>query len=270
MAAVLASLSIFCSLTASVSLRFCRNSARERRKRATLLGPSMLGVLKAVRERAWCTRACGRLRAVHKRLIRGRRACSYLLHDLPSVARRPYSAHAQQLSIESQRARHRAQAATSAPRARRLERSRSPPPTARSRPHGGETTTSEGRWRGPGVINDGSMPRACARFLPEFNRHSSHSHDDCLRTVYTRTTSSLPASSNKSCAIHAMEPGKQSLKSSEPLHTATHWWSMMPGCSLSAAFSSARDRSLTLNGEDEAKVRVRASGCGSTCATARP
>ena len=30
----------------------------------------------------------------------------------------------------------------------------------------------------------------------------------------------------------------------------------MPGCSLSAAFSSARDRSLTLNG-DEAKVRAR-------------
>ena len=94
-----------------------------------------------------------------------------------------------------------------------------------------------------------------ARFLPESNRHW---HDDCLRTVYTRTTSSLPASSNKSCAIHAMEPGKQSLKSSEPLHTATHWWSMMPGCSLSAAFSSARDRSLTLNDENEARVRVRA------------
>ena len=96
-----------------------------------------------------------------------------------------------------------------------------------------------------------------ARFLPESNRHW---HDDCLRTVYTRTTSSLPASSNKSCAIHAMEPGKQSLKSSEPSHTATHWWSMMPGCSLSAGFSSARDRSLTLNGEDEAKGRARGSG----------
>ena len=170
---MLASLSIFCSLTASVSLRFCRNSARERRKRATLLGPSMLGVLKAVRERAWCTRACGRLRAVHKRLIRGRRACSYLLHDLPSVARRPYSAHAQQLSIESQRARHRAQAARSAPRVHTpLARaaSRSPPPrrrpTARSRQRvkNDDKRAIRGRARFPGVINeeiqDGWMPRA--------------------------------------------------------------------------------------------------------------
>lgn len=151
---MLASLSIFCSLTASVSLRFCRNSARERRKRATLLGPSMLGVLKAVRERAWCTRACGRLRAVHKRLIRGRRACSYLLHDLPSVARRPYSAHAQQLSIESQRARHRAQAARSAPRVHTpLARaaSRSPPAANSALSTGGEkrrAQSADGRGSG--------------------------------------------------------------------------------------------------------------------------
>ena len=118
MAAVLASLNIFCSLTASVSRRFCRNSAQERRKRATLLGPSILGVLKAVHQRARCSHACGSLRVVHKR----RHACSYLLHDLPSVARRPYSAHAQQLSIESQRARHWAQAATNAARAGRFAR----------------------------------------------------------------------------------------------------------------------------------------------------
>ena len=174
MAAVLASLSIFCSLTASVSLRFCRNSARERRKRATLLGPSMLGVLKAMHQRARCTRACGSLRAVHKRLIRGRHACSYLLHDLPSVARRPYSAHAQQLSIESQRARHRAQAATRAPRARRLARpAKRSPPTARALDHKGKDNAAECpverprlsqtlRGPGPAVINDddGSMPRA--------------------------------------------------------------------------------------------------------------
>ena len=38
--------------------------------------------------------------------IRGRRTCSYLLHDLPSVAGRPYRTHAQQLTIEPQRARH--------------------------------------------------------------------------------------------------------------------------------------------------------------------
>ena len=178
MAAMLASLSIFCSLTASVSLRFCRNSARERRKRATLLGPSMLGVLKAVRERAWCTRACGRLRAVHKRLIRGRRACSYLLHDLPSVARRPYSAHAQQLSIESQRARHRAQAARSAPRAhtplaRAASRSPPAPPTARSR---------------QGVKNDDKRPSAGGRCSGCYQRRSTRWLDAaCLMRVFYRS-----------------------------------------------------------------------------------
>ena len=67
MAAALASLNIFCSFVASVSRRFCRNSARVRRKRATLLGPSMLGVLRTVPGRAVLARACGGLRAVHKR-----------------------------------------------------------------------------------------------------------------------------------------------------------------------------------------------------------
>ena len=113
-----------------------------------------------------------------------RHACSYLLQDLPSVARRPYSGHAQQLSIESQRARHWAQP----PRARdtdpaRLDRRRLAP-TERSRwvknvRNDGHEISDRTRGCGPGVINEhgGSMPRACARFLPESNRHS---HDDYL------------------------------------------------------------------------------------------
>eukprot|EP00964_Phaeocystis_antarctica_P127127 scaffold90790_cov75-Phaeocystis_antarctica.AAC.1 len=56
--AVLASLNIFCSFVASVSARFCRNSARERDRRATRLSPSMLGARRAVPERAWCARVC--------------------------------------------------------------------------------------------------------------------------------------------------------------------------------------------------------------------
>ena len=129
-------------------------------------------VLKAVRERAWCTRACGRLRAVHKRLIRGRRACSYLLHDLPSVARRPYSAHAQQLSIESQRARHRAQAARSAPRAHT--------PLARaSRVNAGAANSA---------LSTGGETRRQARHHPCYQRRNRKWLDAaCLMRVFYRS-----------------------------------------------------------------------------------
>ena len=65
-------------------------------------------------ERRYLARACfgfsGPCPSVHAAVtglcIRGRRTCSYLLHDLPSVAGRPYRTHAQQLTIEPQRARH--------------------------------------------------------------------------------------------------------------------------------------------------------------------